>query len=312
MRALVLGGSGFLGRHVVTAMRARGTSVVIGSRHPSRHPRDSSDAPDGGEWRCARFERLLEAQDWLDLVDGCDVVVNCVGILRRRPGESYAAIHHLAPLALACACRELGVRLVHVSALGLDARARSRFIRSKRLGEQGITASGVVWTLVRPSLLDGDGGYGARWIRALAAMPWHFVPSCATGRIALLDVRDAAEAIATLSEELPDAGCRIAELGGLDSFTMAQYLSVLRRARGMSPARCSTVAMPVARLASHLCDALHVSPFSFGHLELMERDNVPAINALPALLGRAPRRIGVATAPIVAPVAVGRNVQAAG
>jgi len=247
MRALVLGGSGFLGRHVVTAMRARGMSVVIGSRHPSRHARDSSDVADGDEWRRARFERLLKAQDWLALVDGCDVVVNCVGILRQRPGESYAAIHHLAPSALACACRELGVRLVHVSALGLDARARSRFIRSKWLGEQGITASGAVWTLVRPSLLDGDGGYGARWIRALAAMPWHIVPS--SERIAVLDVRDSAEAIATLSEEAPDAGCRIAELGGLDSFTMAQYLSVLRRARGMSPARCLTVAMPADEIA---------------------------------------------------------------
>ena len=115
--------------------------------------------------------------------------------------------------------------------------------------------------------------------------------------------------VAALSEESAAAGCRVAELGGLDAFTMANYLSALRRNRGLSPAHCATVPMPIARVASHLCDTLHVSPFSFGHLELMQSDNVPAINALPALLGHAPRRIGVASppGPIIAPEGIDGN-----
>ena len=46
---------------------------------------------------------------------------------------------------------------------------------------------------------------------------------------------------------------------------------------------------PLARLGAHLCDLLHFSPYSYGHLELMRRDNMPRVNALPALIeiGRA-------------------------
>ena len=66
------------------------------------------------------------------------------------------------PTALARTCRELPKRFVHVSALGLHADARSRFLTSKLAGEVAIKTSGGHWAIVRPSLLDGEGGCGAR------------------------------------------------------------------------------------------------------------------------------------------------------
>jgi NADH dehydrogenase len=48
----------------------------------------------------------------------------------------------------------------------------------------------------------------------------------------------------------------------------------------------------VARMVAHACDLLHVTPFSFGHLELMRHHNVPAFNMLPRLLERAPHGLG--------------------
>ena len=62
---------------------------------------------------------------------------------------------------------------------------------------------------------------------------------------------------------------------------------MLRQSSGKRPARLVRVSPETARLASHLCDALHVSPFSYAHLELLRRDNVPSINGLPRLLQRA-------------------------
>lgn len=72
-------------------------------------------------------------------------------------------------MALAQACAKLNVRLIHISVIGLTNLAKSRFIRSKFAGEQGILSSGAQAILVRPSLLDGTGGYGAKWFRRLAA-----------------------------------------------------------------------------------------------------------------------------------------------
>lgn len=281
MRILVLGGSGFIGRHAVQALRARGHAVAIGTRRPA--------APHPCPAREAHFEDLLEPRAWDALLGGMQAVVNCVGILRERRRETYQRVHHLAAGALARACARGGIRLIHVSALGLHDAARSRFITSKLAGERAVAASGAEHCIVRPSLLDGEGGFGARWLRWLAVSPVHPVPSDAVGRIAALDVRELGEALAHLCERrrLP----RTAELGGTVAYTMAEYLDALRAASGRAPAVPVAVPGWLARGASHLCDLVHFSPFSFGHWELMRRDNVPSPNLLPQLLGRTPARI---------------------
>jgi uncharacterized protein YbjT (DUF2867 family) len=295
-RVLVLGGTGFIGRHAVAALLASGCDVVIGSRHPQRIERRLPDLADRCAHRQARLERLTEAKDWTDLLAGIDVVMNCVGILRQRGRETYQRVHHLAPAALAEACRGKGLRLIHVSALGLHANARSRFLRSKVAGEEALRKSGADWLIVRPSLLDGEGGYGAKWLRRVARWPLHALPADATGRIAALHVADLGEALArlALAPSDPDMSVhdRIFELGGTDRHTLQEYLALLRRMRKARPVPCLRIPSLLARIGSHLCDLLHVSPYSFGHWELLREDNCPHRNRLPELLGHSLRPLG--------------------
>jgi uncharacterized protein YbjT (DUF2867 family) len=284
MRVLVLGGAGFIGRHVAAALKARGHAVIVGSRAPQRARRRLPAALSECELREVHLERLAGRAAWHTVLAGCHTVVNAVGILRERGAETYEAVHHRAPAALAAACSFGGRRLVHISALGLRDDAKSGFLSSKLAGERAIAASGARYSIVRPSLLDGEGGFGARWLRAFARWPVHFVPAEARGRLAVMAVTDLAEAIAALCELEEIEECRTVELGGSTAPTMAAYLRALR---GKPTLR---VPLPrwLARLVSHLCDLAHFSPFSFGHLELMRRDNVPCPNALPRLLGREP------------------------
>jgi len=286
---LVLGGAGFIGRHVAAALVARGHAVVIGSRRPHRAVRRLPPRLHGCERREAHLERLSSPEAWCPLLRGIDTVVNAVGILRERGAETYERVHHLAPGALAAACARRTLRLIHISALGLHDGARSRFLRSKLAGERAVAACGSNYTIVRPSLLDGEGGFGARWFRRVARWPVHFVPADARGRIAALDVRDLGEAVATLCEKR--AEWREVELGGSVLRTPGDYLAALRPA-SFAPALRIAVPAWIARVASHLCDLAHFSPFSYGHLELMRRDNAPRHNLLPALLGRAPTAVG--------------------
>lgn len=296
-RVLVLGGTGFIGRHVVAALRARGCRVAVGTRHPGRHRGADADI----EHRAVRMERLLRADDWAAALDGCDIAINCVGILRPRPGERWDRVHHLGPAALAQACAARRLRLVHVSALGLDAPVRSGFLHSKRDGERAVRAAGGDWHIVRPSLLDGEGGFGARWIRRVARWPLHPLPRGASGRLAVLDVRDLGEAIARLAIE--GAGpAREHELGGTALRTLAEHLAAMRALSTPKPARALPLPDWLTRGVAHLCDLLHWTPLSYGHWELLRRDNCPRANALPALLGRAPRPVGAAPAPRPAPL----------
>ena len=299
MRVLVLGGAGFIGRHAVAALLDRGQAVIVGSRHPGRVSRRLGTRVEACELRAVRFE-ALRGDDWLQLLDGCDAVVNCVGILRERGRETYEAVHVQAVDALASACATRHLRLVHVSALGLQHPHRSGFLRSKREGERRLAASGVDYCLVRPSLLDGEGGFGARWIRALARLPLHVLPRGATGKIAALDAHDLGEALATLCSLPMPGDCaavqREFELGGLQAPDISGYLQGLRLQRAPTPAIEIRIPSLVARIASHAFDLLHFSPLSFGHWELLHKDNVPSPNRLPELLGRPPRAVAALSA----------------
>ena len=287
MKVLVIGGAGFIGRSVVAALIARGADVMVGTRRPKISGSSTTSS-------AIELHRLTRSEDWFPLIENFDVVVNCAGILRERWGESYKAIYRDAPIAIASTCATLGKRFVHVTALGLTETASSGFITAKLAGERGITALAAETCIVRPSLLDGVDGFGSRWLRRVALWPVHFVPADATGRLAPLHVDDLGHAIAALCacprEVLPAS----VELGGEERYCIAQYLRALRK----TPHGPVTFAVPawMVRIAAHLLDIAHLTPLSWGHVELMRRDNVPRAEdalALRKWLGRAPTRIGI-------------------
>jgi uncharacterized protein YbjT (DUF2867 family) len=292
---LVLGGAGFIGRHAVAALIARKVDILIGSRQPLRIDRRLPPSAHHCPRIEVHFEDCLTPDAWQTLITDVDVVLNCVGILRQRGAATYARVHLQAPKALAIACARAGKRLVHVSALGLDPSAKSRFLTSKLAGENAIKQSQADWIIARPSLLDGEGGYGAWWLRRVAKLPVFAMPADARGKIAALDVADLGEALTKLciadSRELDLDVSREFDLGGEHALTLENYLRVLRSRFSERAALRIPVPSIVARVVAHLCDLLHATPFSFGHWELLRRDNLPSDNRLPELLGRAPKPI---------------------
>ena len=292
MRVFVLGGAGFIGRHAVAALLRRKHEVIVGSRYPERSERRLPVQAHRCERRAVRFEQLLTVKAWQPHLARIDVVMNCVGILRQRAAETYEKVHHIAPAALADACSAAGVRrLVHVSALGLDQPVTSGFLISKRHGEAALRARSFDSVIVRPSLLEGVDGYGAHWFRRVARWRFHFIPASARGHVAPIDVDDLGVALAVLCE-IGQPPSREIELGGAEQVTIREYLARLRVQQcGANTRPATVIEVPhwFARIGSHVCDLLHVTPFSFGHLQLMQHDNVPRVNQLRELLALAER-----------------------
>lgn len=291
---LVIGGRGFIGRNIVEQLEKFGANVLIGSRNVEFAGQHAS--------RKARLQELQAPEDCKELLEGVDVVINAVGILRQRSGESYEQVHHLAVNHLVNACADKGIRFLHVSALGLYNPTKSRFLSSKRLGEQAIQNSDADWHICRASLVDGDDGYGAKWFRRVARWPIHFAPANAVAKLAPIHVKDLGEAIAKIAlktDKPKTVHERLYELGGEHEMTVLEYLHVLKQ--GCAPvktqaAKTKTLSMKVpawlARVTSHVLDLLHLTPYSFGHYELLKFDNIPKTQQATLLLGRPCRALG--------------------
>ena len=164
---LVVGGSGFVGRHLVAALAARGARVTVPTRRRER----------------AKHLILLPTVEVVEadlrdphalagLAAGRDVVMNLAGILHGRraaPGEQgpnhygpdFAQAHVELAQAVVNACRKAGAghnrpRLLHLSALGADPAAPSEYLRSKGIGEQAVLAADdLEATVFRPSVIFG-------------------------------------------------------------------------------------------------------------------------------------------------------------
>lgn len=282
---LVIGGYGYIGRHVVKHLQRRAQNVIIGTRKPKNNKAGKTNE------RQIALHKLKTVQQTETLLEGIDTVINAVGILRQRFNESYQQVHHQAVNLLAQACANTNTRLVHVSALGLNNPVKSRFLTSKLKGEHVIKQSNADWYIVRPSLVDGEGGFGAKWFRRVAKWPIHFAPDNAKGLITPINVDDLGEAIANiaLKEDKPkNINKRIFELGGDQKYDLLGYLTALNG--GISKISF-LVPAGLVRMLSHIFDVLHITPLSFGHYELLQRNNCPTNNSLKELLNRPSRNV---------------------
>jgi NADH dehydrogenase len=177
---LVVGGSGFVGRHLVAALAARGARVTVPTRRRER----------------AKHLILLPTVDVVEveqlddrvlggLAAGRDAVVNLAGVLhspRARAGDegpnhygpAFAQTHVELAQAVIGACREAGVkRLLHMSALGADPKAPSEYLRSKGIGERAaLAADDLEVTVFRPSVIFGpEDGFLNLFARLAALLP---------------------------------------------------------------------------------------------------------------------------------------------
>lgn len=181
---LVVGGTGFIGRHVVALLAARGARVTVPTRRRDRAkhlillPTVEVVEADVGR------PGVLEA-----LVAGHDAVINLAGVLHSRPadpaglggeryGEDFFRAHVEMPQHVVNACRAAGVkRVLHMSALHAAQDAPSEYLRSKGVGEQAmLAAEDLEVTTFRPSVVFGpEDAFLNLFARLSALVPMFFL-----------------------------------------------------------------------------------------------------------------------------------------
>jgi len=190
----VIGGSGFIGSHVVRLLCASALPVRVPTRNRERARQELILLPTAEAFTAD----VHDAATLRRTVAGCDAVINLVGVLDGR-NDGFQRNHVELPARIVSACRDAGVkRLLHVSSLGAAADAPSEYQRSKAKGEAVIAAAaehGIATTIFRPSVVFGRGDHFlnlfARLARAFPVLPL----GCADAKFQPVYVEDVARAI---------------------------------------------------------------------------------------------------------------------
>ena len=286
---LVLGGYGFIGRYTVAALNSYGIKTIIGSRRASTEAMTN---------RQIKLHQSICQKAWQPHLEGIDAVINTVGILRERKGESYDKVHHLAVAVLSRECNKRNIPLVHVSAIGINNLQNNEFAKSKLRGELAIQDSGCRGAIIRASIVNAPDGYGSGWMYRVAKWPLWLIPAGATKLLCPIEAKDLGEALAKLvisQLQFKDQKLEVLEVGGAEILTLKDYLQKLRAQQKCLPITpVLTIKIPrvIAKFFAKLFDIFHLTPYSIGHHELLESDNIPNINVLTQILGRGPNIVG--------------------
>jgi uncharacterized protein YbjT (DUF2867 family) len=216
-KVLVLGGSGFIGRHVVGALVRQGIKVTVPARRRERAKHlillPTVDVIEADVTAPGVLERLML---------GHDAVINLVGVLH---GPNFDTPHVKLPQAVIAACRATGVkRLVHMSALGASPDGPSAYQRSKGKGEQAVMqARDLDATVFRPSVVFGPEDRFLNTLACLARFTPVLMVPCPDARFQPVYVGDVAKAIVTSLGELDTHG-RSYELAGPREYTLKELV----------------------------------------------------------------------------------------
>ncbi len=293
-RVLLLGGTGFVGRHVCEKLVRERWSVTVLTRRAANASAvqhlPGLTVLEGDAHDEATLRRVLS---------GHDAVVNLVAILHGSEA-AFEQVHVALPQKLARACLATGVRrLVHVSALGAapeaGGTAPSRYLRSKSRGETALLAAatqGLQLTVLRPSVIFGADdrflNLFARLQRIFPLMPL----AGANARFQPVWVEDVAQAIVRCLQDARTAG-RTYELGGPGVLTLRELVQLAGRAAGVRRGRGRPVIglpMALGRLQALMMELAPGEP-------LMSRDNLDSMRVDNVASGRLPGLVALDITP---------------
>lgn len=281
---LLLGAGGFIGRHVLAALLARGHAVTA----VVRRPEGLADAFPAATVLTMDLARATTAGHWHAALAGIDAVVNAAGVLR---GPDMGAVHTAMPAALHRAALAAGVRrIVLLSAISARPDVATDYACTKLAGEADLRRSGLDWTILRPSLVYGEGSYGGTsLLRGLAALPL-LVPLPGDGAFAFtpIHVADLADDVARITADPAFIG-RTLEPVGPRTLDLRELLGAYRAWLGFGRTRFLPVPMPLMRLLGRVGDRLGDGPVSTNSLVQMIAGNAGSSADYAAAIGHAGR-----------------------
>jgi uncharacterized protein YbjT (DUF2867 family) len=268
-KILVIGGSGFIGSHLVAKLISAGHYVTVPTRRRERarhlimHPTIDVLEAD-----------VHDPVALAGLVSGKDVVINLVGILHSRAGSPYgpdfAHAHVALPKSIVAAMQAAKVqRLLHMSALGASVNGPSMYARSRADGEAAVRGSALAWTIFRPSVVFGPEDKFLNTFASMSKLLPVFPLAGASTKLQPVYVEDAAQAFVNALDNDATIG-KIYELAGPHAYTLKELVQIASMAAIGKARPVIPLPLGIGKLQAALFELLPGTP-------LMSRDNVDSL-----------------------------------
>ena len=267
----VFGASGFVGRHVVRALAARGYRVRAACRRPDLA---GHLQPLGAVGQIQLMQANLRHPWSVErAVEGADAVINLVGILFEKGKQDFEQVQHLGAKAVAEAAKTAKVsRLVHMSAIGADNQSDSEYQRSKAAGEAAVTAAFKGAVIARPSIIFGpEDEFFNRFARLNSVLP--ILPLIGKGDTMFQPayVGDVAEFFARAVDG--DIASGAYELGGPDQLSFRECMQTIQDIVGVHRP-LFPIPVWLAKIEAWFLEFLPVPPLTVDQVRSLQIDNV--------------------------------------
>lgn len=286
-KIVVLGGTGFVGRHLTARLCALGHEVTIITRRRERH-RDLLVLPtvqviEGDVHNPALLQNEFQ---------GHDTAINLVGILNEagHDGRGFERAHAELPAKVIAACRASGVtRLLHMCALKASEDAPSHYLRSKARGEALVLAAkDLQVTSFRPSVIFGpDDSFTRRFAGLIRLAPIMFPLACPQARFQPVFVEDVAQAFIHALDQRQCFG-QAYELCGPTVYTLRELVQTIADLIGVKT-RIVGLSDGLSRLQARVLEYFPGKPFSLDNYRSLQIDSV-CDRGFPPVLGITPAR----------------------
>ena len=269
MNVLITGASGFIGSHITHALIKDGHTVTVCVRNsklaqqhwPSVHAITTD------------FSKDHQVSGWLPRLDGIDVVINAVGIIRETGSQTFEALHTAAPCALFKACEKAGVkRVIQISALGADETAFSQYHLSKRAADECLMELHLNWSILMPSIVYGPGAKSMAFFRALASLPLTPIIDKGDQPVQPIHIDDLIQAVLQIIQPETSGQHRI-ELVGPKAIKIKEIYSKLRHWLGSGSARFISLPYQLTLIAGRLGGFFGNTPMTTESVQMLRKGN---------------------------------------
>ncbi len=222
----IFGAGGFLGKHLMRQLTKLDYRIKVATRNPYLK---GYLKPLGGPGQIELFKINISNSDEVkNFLNNCDFVINLVGILHETRKQKFNLVHSEFPFLLSNLCNEIGVKtLVHISALGVQDKHSSEYMKTKYQGEKNIKDNFKPSVILRPSVIFGPEDKFFNTFASLSQIS-PVLPLIGGGKtkFAPIYVSDVAQAIVK-SLELNNSESITYELGGPNNYSFRELMEIL-------------------------------------------------------------------------------------